>query len=809
MSALFQDLKFGLRMLAKNPGFTVVAVITLALGIGANTAIFSSVNAMLLHPFGFKNSDRIMAVWETAPEQNESHISVSPANLRDWGKQNKTFDLLAAHHGWSVNLTGIGLAERVNGYQVTSDFFPLLGISSQFGRAIGASDYQSGNTKVVMLSHNFWERKFGADPSIVGGTLLLDGEKFAVIGVMPADFDFPVGAEAWAPLDLDPAEQAERSGHYLRVIGRLKAGVSPSQAQADLNTVAAQLARLYPETNAGHGVKVLSLVEDFTSDSGKFLRVLMGSALFVLLLACANVANLELARASTREKEIAVRLALGAGRRKIVRQLLVESVLLAILGGAVGALLAAWGLDLSLRSVPPFILQHVPGVKHTHVDSSVLAFTLVVATLAGILAGLAHALRASRTDLNEALKQAVRGGGSASGAHRLRGVLVVSEIALALVLLVGAGLMGEGFRSLLNTNPGFDRNHVLTFSVALPESKYHEPDRVRDFYDRVIQRLQALPGVESAAAVSNLPGGWSWDRWEYTAEDQSPAAPGELRLAFSQIISPDFFRALRIPLLRGRPLALQDGPEVPQVVVISQSMARRIWPNQDPLGRRIKFGRPESAMPWCTVVGVVGDVKQSPFDPDVYPTAYFPLAQLPPSSSAIVVRTPGDPLALAAAARAEVSNIDPDQATFDIRTLNRVVSDNLSGVESSAQMMLAFGFIALVLAGSGIFAVVAYSVLQRTHEIGVRMALGARRAEVLRLVMGHAMRLAVVGLVIGAACALGLSHVLSSELFGVLRMDATVFAGFTALLAIVAAMAAYIPARRATKVDPMVALRYE
>ncbi|MBI1940540.1 MAG: ABC transporter permease [Acidobacteria bacterium] len=771
MSTLLQDLKYGLRMLAKSPGFTAVAVLTLALGIGANTAVFSSVNALLLHPFAFKDSDQIMAVWETVPKQNESHVSASPANFRDWREQNKTFELLAAHHGWSVNLTGTGFAERLEGYRVTSDFFSVLGVAAQLGRTIGAGDFQSRYAKVVNLSHGFWERKLGADPMIMGKTLLLDGEKFTVIGVMPADFDFPMGAEAWAPLELNAAEQADRSNHYLRVIGRLKTGVSRSRGQADLDAIAAHLAQQYPATNAGHGVRVVGLVEDLTSDSRQFLRVLMGSAVFVLLLACANVANLQLARASTREKEIAIRLALGARRRTIVRQLLVESVLLALLGGAAGVPLAAWGLELSLRSVPPFILQHVPGVKLTSVDSSVLAFTLMVATLTGILAGLAHALRASRTDLNEVLKQAVRGGGYASGSHRLRAVLVVCEVALALVLLVGAGLMVEGFRNLLNANPGFDRNHVLTFSVALPGSKYRDPDQVRGFYDQAIQRLQALPGVESAAAVTSLPGGWSWNRSEYTADDQPPAAPGELRLAFSQSISPDFFRALRIPVLRGRSIALQDGPNAPRVVVISDSMARRIWPNQDPLGKRIKFGRAESGEPWCTVVGVVADVKQSPFDTEVYPTAYFPLTQQPRPFSAVVVRTPGDPLALAAVARSEMGNVDPDQATFDIRTLDQVVSDNLSGVESSAQMMLAFGFIALVLAGSGIFAVVAYSVLQRTHEIGVRMALGARRAEVLRLVMGHAMKLALMGLVSGAACALGLSHALSSELFGVLRMD--------------------------------------
>ena len=418
MGTLMQDLKFGLRMLAKNPDFSAVAVLTLALGIGANTAIFSSVNAMLLRPFAFKDLDRIVVVWEAAPKQDERHISASPANFRDWREQTKTFDLLAAHHGWSVNLTGAGLAERVEGYQVTSDFFSALGMPAQLGRTIGAGDFQSGYTKVVNLSRGFWEEKLGADPMIIGKTLLLDGEKFTVIGVMPPDFDFPVGAKAWAPLDFNPTEQADRSNHYLRVIGRLKVGVSPLQGQADLGAIAAHLARQYPETNAGHGVRVMGLVEDFTSDSRQFLRVLMGSAFFVLLLACANVANLQLARASAREKEIAIRLALGAGRGKIVRQLLVESVLLALLGGVIAVPLAAWGLELSLRSVPPFILQHVPGLKHTGVDLSVLAFTLLVATLSGILVGLAHALRASRTNLNEVLKQAVRGEGSASGPHR-------------------------------------------------------------------------------------------------------------------------------------------------------------------------------------------------------------------------------------------------------------------------------------------------------------------------------------------------------------------------------------------------------
>jgi putative ABC transport system permease protein len=809
MTAVIQDLKYGLRMLAKDPAFTAVAVIALALGIGANTSIFSSVNAMLLHPFAFKHLDRIVTVWESVPKQNENHIKAAPANFRDWKEQSKGFDMLAAGHGWDVNLTGAGVAERVEGYQVSAGLFPLLGMPPQYGRAITAGDFEAGHTSVVVLSYGFWQRHLGADPGIVGKSLHLNGQEFKVIGIMPADFDYPVGAEAWAPLDLGAAQNADRASHYLEVIGRLKSGTTMAQAQADLETIAAHLAQQYPQTNAGHGVRVMSLVEDLTYGSRQFLWVLMGAAAFVLLLACANVANLQLARATVRQKELAVRLALGASRWQITRQLLVESVLMALLGGLAGVLLASWGGELMQRTIPPFIVQHIPGIKHMKIDTGVLVFTLVVTLLTGILAGLAPALHVSNPDPNEALKEGVRGGSASPGRQRLRALLVVTEVALALVLLVGAGLMVKGFHSLLNAYPGFDRSNVLTFHIALAESKARDEARVRDFYAQVIEKLQALPGVDSAAAVTSLPSGWSWNRTEYTAEGQPPAAPGEMRVAVWESITPGFFRALRIPLLEGRLLTAQDGPDAPLAIVISQSMAHRIWGSQEPVGKRIKFGRAESSEPWRTIVGVVGDIEQSPFDRAPKPTAYFPFAQMPLASSALAVRTSGDPIALAAAARAQVRSVDADQPPYDMRTLEQLISDNVSGVESSARMMFVFGVVALVLAASGIFALMTYSVTQRTHEIGVRMALGAQRSDVLRLVVGYAIKLAIIGLAIGVPFALALTAALSSVLFGVVRIDTPVFALFTLLLALVAALAAYIPARRATQVDPMVALRYE
>jgi putative ABC transport system permease protein len=670
MGSLLQDVRYALRMLRKSPGFTAVAILTFALGIGANTTTFSSVNAMLLRPFPFPKLQQVVEVWETAPKQHELRVSAAPANFLDWAQQSREFNGLAAGHGWNVNLTGNGVAERVEAYQVTADFFRLAGVAPQMGRAIGASDFANGVAPVVVLSHGFWERHLGSDANVLGKTLLLDGRKFTVVGVASPEFDFPVGAEAWAPLDLS-LFKADRADHFLTVLGRLKEGTSIAQAQADLGTVAARLAQQLPETNAGHGVRVVSVVEDLTEGSRQFILVLMGAAGFVLLLACANVANLQLARSSSRQKEIALRAALGATRSQVTRQLLVESVLLAGLGGIAGLLLSWWGLALTRRSVPPFILSHIPGLRHLEVDSRVLLFTMLIAVLTGIVAGLMPALHAARPDVSENLKEAARGAEASVARRRLRTLLVISETALALVLLVGAGLMVNGFRSLLNRDMGFDRSHVLTFHIALPQGNYSDSNRIRNYYQQLIQRLRSTPGVRSAACVSSLPSTWSWNQAEYQAEDQPPAPPGEMRTAISQSVSPDFFKTLGVPLLRGRLFSADDAATTTPAVVISHSLADFIWPGQDPIGKHLRLGTKDSKEPWRTVVGVVGNIRQSAFSSEPGRTSYVPFAQLPEAATSLAVRTSGDPLAVAGAVREQVRMLDPDQPAFDMRSRSR------------------------------------------------------------------------------------------------------------------------------------------
>ncbi len=809
MTGLLQDVRYGLRTLWKRPGFTAVAVITLALGIGANTTIFNSIDAMLLRPFPFPHLDRIVTIWETVPKRNQNYLSPAPTNFRDWREQSSQFSQLAAFRGWDANLTGGNLAEHVEGSQVSPDFFPLLGMAPQLGRNIGSADFQGGVAPVVVISNGFWRQHLGGDPGLVGRQLLLNGEKFTVIGIASPDFDFPTGSKIWTPLDLNGPANEDRENHSLTVFGRLKDGVSISQAQATLEAIAGRLARQYPTTNAGHGVSVRNTVEDLTFGSQQFLAMLMGAAIFVLLLACANVANLQLARASGRQKEIALRAALGASRWQVGRQLLVESVLLALLGSAAALLLSAWGLNLLRRSLPPFVVEHIAGLKHLQLDLRTFLFTLLLAVVTGIIAGLAPAWHFSRPNVNDTLKEGTRGSSASAGGQRLRTLLVISEIALSLVLLVGAGLMVNGFRTLTTNNMGFDRNHVLTFHVVLPDAKYRDKDRIRGYYEQVLRNIQALPGVESAAAVTSLPAGWTWNWTELTAEGKPPSSPGDQPSVISQIVSPGFFPALRVPLRQGRLLSDQDGPDAPPVAVISEDMARQTWPGENPLGKHIQLGRPAAGQPLRTIVGVVADVKPDPLDRDPAPTAYVPFAQQPQSASAIVVRTAGDPLALAGPVSKQLRDLDADQPPYDMRTLEQVVSDNISGIESSANMMLIFAVCALTLAAAGIFAVMAYSVTQRIHEIGVRVALGARRSDVLRLVVGGALKMATIGLGVGLVLALLLTRALSTALFGVVQIDIVTFAVLTFLLALVAALAAYIPARWAMNVDPMVALRYE
>src|SRR5258706_2651239 len=809
MNGLFQDVFYGLRMMRKSPGVTALAVITLGLGIGANTAIFSNVNALLLRPFAFPDLDRVTVVYETVPKQDADDVKAAPANFRDWTEQNKTFAYLAAVHGWDANLTGQGVGERVEGYHVTADFFTLLGIAPQRGRQIGSADFEHGTAPVVVLSNGFWQRHLGGDPKIVGRSLLLNGRKFEVIGIASPDLDFPVGAETWTPLDLGSTTGTDRENHFLQVIGRVKAGTSIAQAQADLQAIANRLGQRLPNTNAGHGIRFVRLVEDLTCGTRQFVLVLMGAAVFVLLLACVNVANLQLARVSSRQKEMAVRIGLGASRWQLVRQLLVESVLMALLGAGAGVLLAQWGMNLLRRSLPLFIMEHVAGLKHLEIDSRVLWFTLAIAVLSGILAGLVPAVRFLGGELAYILKRNTRSVRSGSGAGRRRGLLLGSQVALALVLLVGAGLMVTGFRNLLTVEMGFDRTRVLTFHIALPAEKYQKDDQIRAYYDRVLREMQSLPGVESVGCATSLPSGWSWNWPGYTAEGRPPTSASERPSAISQVVTPDFFRTLRVPLVQGRLITAADREGALPVVVISERMARDNWPGQSPLGKHLKLGRADGAEPERTIVGVVRDVRSSGFDNVPDPTTYVPFAQMPQASSAIVVRASTDPSGLASAVIGRVRSIDPDEPPYDVRSLEQVISDNVSVVGPSAPLMMISGFTGLVLAATGIFAVMSYSVTQRTHEIGVRMALGARRFDVLKLVVGKAIMLAAVGLAVGVSIALMLRHALSSVLFVWIPIGSIVFVLLTFMLAAVAALAPYIPARGATKVDPMQALRYE
>lgn len=807
MNGLLQDLRFALRQLRKNPGFTAVAILTMALGIGANTTVFSNVNAMLVHPFPFHRLDRLVTIWETVPKQHADRVSAAPGNFRDWSEQSKAFESLAAMQGWDANLTGNNVAEHVEGYRVSGNFFATLGMPMFLGRDISAMDFAQGTAPVVVINYGFWQQHLGADRSIVGRKLDLNGEQFTVVGIAPQDMDFPPGAQIWTPLDLSGAQKADRQAHSLTVFGRLKDGVSIAQAQADLQTIAARLAGQYPNTNGGHEVRVVGLVDDLASGSTQFLALLMGAAMFVLLLCCANVANLQLARSSSRQKEVALRTALGAGRWRIGRQLLVESIFLALLGSAAALLLASVGLKLVRNSLPPFVVAHVAGLDHLGVDSRVFMFTLGIAVLTGVLTGLAPALQLSRPQISDTLKEGGRG--VSAGRHRLRTLLVISEVALSLVLLVGAGTMVAGFRKMMALDMGFDRSHVLTFQIALPQDKYRNPDRVRDYYDQALRRIQALPGVESAASLTSLPSGWSWNWIPFEVEGKPAANAAELPAAIQQVISPEVFAALRVPLRQGRLISEQDGKDAPAVAVISESMAKRNWPGENPLGKRVRMGQTINEAPWRTVVGVVGDVTPSPFDHEPSPTMYVPVAQHPDLNAAFAVRVAGDPLSLVNSVNAQLRAVDADQPPYDIRSLEQVVSDGLSGVQTSAYLMLIFGACALILAAAGIFAVMAYSVAQRTREIGIRMAIGANRADVLRLILGTAFRMSAIGLVIGLTLALLMTHALSSVLFGIVQTNLTLFGVLTALLIFVAALAAYLPARWAMRVEPMVALRYE
>ena len=799
-----QDLRYGFRMLANSPGFTAVAALTLALGIGANSAIFTLVNAYLLRPLPVAEPGRLVLISEIQAAKGFVG-SVSFPTYLDWREQNQVFEELAAVRGEDFNLTGTDEPERLYGARVSAGFFRTLGVRPILGRGILSEEDQPGGARVVVLSRGFWQRRFGAQPDILGQALTLDGERFTVVGVAPSDFRISRTApyELWVPLALEP-NRAGRGTHFLLVMARLKPGISIARAQADLTAISSRLARQYPE-NIGWGAMVENLHARLMREARPALLVLLAAVGLVLLIACANLANLLVARGAARQKEIAIRTALGAGRLRVVRQMLTESLLLALLGGGLGLLLALWGVNL-LNAIIPAGIQPLQAAR---ADATVLGFTLLVSLATGVLFGLAPALNVSKPDLAQTLKEGGRSS-SAAGRHgRLRDSLVVSEVALAMVLLAGAGLLIKSFMRLQQVDPGFRSESALTMELSLPQARYLKPQQRAAFYEQLLERIAGLPGVRAAGACTQLPLSGGETIWGLTIEGRPEPGPGEVLQAGHRSVSPDYFRAMSIPLRRGRYFTAQDREGAPGVVIINETMANRFWPNQDPIGKRIRLGAGRSGAPWIPIAGVVADVKYSGLDRQPGPEMFLPHLQNPSPRMAIVVRAATEPASLATALRSAVTALDRDQPVANIRTLEKIVSDSVAPRRLTMLLLGIFAALALVLAGVGLYGVISYSVTQRTHELGVRMALGAQPSEVLRLVIGHGMILTMIGVAIGLAGAFALTRFLSSLLFGVTARDPATFLAVALALASVALAACYIPARRATRVDPMVALRYE
>ena len=816
MGTLLQDLRYGLRMLARNPGFTVVAVLTLALGIGANTAIFSVIDAVLLNRMPYLNADRLVMVWEQSPGRGWFRNIVSAANFVDWRKLNPVFTGMAAVDEGTYDVSGTGEPLEVRGEQVSADFFSVLGVQAALGRTFTPEEDQPGGARAAVLSNRLWKERYGADPALVGHEITINRSRFTVIGVLPPGFYFPPWgdkADLWiAGLDL---RRPERTWHEYVSIARLKPGVTIAQAQAEMDTIARGLEKQYPEQK-GWGVQLVNLHEQVVGDTRPALLVLLAAVGMVLLIACANLANLQLARAAAREKEIAVRAALGAERHRIVRQLLTESVLLAIIGGGLGLLLASWGVTLLVRLTP----QDTPGLNQVGVNAGVLGFTLVLSIAAGIVFGLAPAFGASRVDPNQSLKEGSRGSTQGTSSNRLRGLLVSAELALALVLLVGAGLLIRTFIALSQVDLGVDPHNVLTMRIALLGPKYQERSRQTEFFRQLLQKLGSLPGVTSAAVIDGgglAPDGGNGDAFMIVGRPVPPSS--ELPDAVFRVISPDYFRTMGIPLLRGRYFTEADNQEAPGAAIISEKLARNFWPGGEPIGSELTFPTLEVAVPGVAarrlkrfaIVGIVKAVKNRGLEVEPEEEVYVPYSQYPTfySPRTLVARTSVEPTLLVSAIRHEVTMLDNDQPISEIRTMDQVVAQAAAGHRFPMVLLGLFAALAMALAGVGIYGVTSYSVGRRAHEIGIRVALGARRAHVLRLVLSGSMRWVLAGLALGIAGSLGLTRLLRDLLYGVRPTDPLVLGAVSLLLSSVALVASYIPARRATKVDPMAALRCE
>ena len=806
MGKLLQDIRYGARVLAKHKSFTAVAVLTLALGVGANTAIFSVVNAVLLRPLPFEQPEQLVRVFGTSASRNDFSRPHSYLNFSDLRAQNQTLGALAAYTGSTAALSGVDASKQITGVVASGDIFRVLLTKPLMGRLLAPEDEQPGGAPVVVISHGLWQRSFGGDPQIVGRVIKLDGRDRQVVGVTPADFrfEFVTGAtDFWLPIDPQASGYQQRGAIFLEAISRLKPGVSVEQANADLSVVAARLEQQYQDSNTGVGVRLAPAQGELVGDLRPTLLVLLGAVGFVLLIACANVANLTLARAAGRHPELAVRAALGAGRGRIVRQLLTESLLLAVAGGLLGLLFALGGVKLLSAFVP----ENVPRFGETSTDLTVLSFTLGASLLTGLLLGIAPALQSSRLDLNEALKEGGRTGvDGGRGRKRVRSALVISEVALSLILLVGAGLLIKSFMKLSNTDPGFNPDHTLTGSISLVTVRYDTEEKIVDFYRHLVERVRALPGVRSVGAVTPLPLSDNNTSFSFAIVGQPPPPPGQRLSASTRVVTPDYFAAQGIPLRQGRVFNDQDKAGGPGVVIVNEAFAHRYLPGEEPLGKRLRLGinRTEGE-----IVGVVGDIRGASLAQPGAPEYYIPETAVAFGDMTLVLRTANDPASLAAALRQTVAEIDKDQPLYDVRTMDTLIARSVARQRFSMILVGVFAVLAVLLAATGIFSVMSSLVAQRTHEIGVRLALGAQPRDILSMVVRHGMTLTLVGIALGLAASFALTSLMSSLLYEVSAKDPVIYGSISALLTAVAFAACYFPARRATKVSPLIALKYE
>jgi putative ABC transport system permease protein len=805
---LRQDIGFGVRMLRRQPGFTVVVLMALALGIGANTAIFSVVDTVLWRPLPFPASDRLVSIAEQRPREGRLHGFVAPADFYDWRRDATSFIAMAAADSMAANLTGSGEPERLRGMAVSSGFLTVLGTAPARGRDFRAEEETPGRHRVVLLTDGLWRRRFGADPSIVGRAINLNGNPYDVVGILPPDFWWGSQPEFVAPYPIASGDPISvRAQHSMEVVARLRPGVSIEQARAELDTIGRRLSEEFPQTNTGHSPHTIALQDSLVSEIRPALLVLLGAVGLVLLIACANVATLLLARATGRQKEMAVRIAIGAGRPRLVRQMLTESVLLALAGGGAGLLLAVWGLS-AMRTLLPAQFAAVPGFDRLAIDGRVLAVAVIVSAVTGLVFGAIPALAASDLQTGSVLHEEGRGGIGGVRSGRMRAALVIGEMALSLVLLVGAGLLMVSFKHLVDVSPGFRSEHIVAAQIALPANRYAERGRVLGFYQVLLERLRSAPGVDGVEAVSHLPFSGQETRTGFSIEGRRGPSPIPVR-AHPRLVTPGYLAMMGVPLVRGRFFTARDADGAPPVVIINEAAARRFWPDEDPIGKRIGFNiGPEPRL--REIVGIVGDIKHAGLDADSNPEAYLPHLQtnfFSPASMNVVVRSASGAAIVAPLLRAAVAELDKDQPLGVIRSLDDLIAGSVAPRRLNLVLLVGFAAVALTLTAFGLYGVMAYLVAQRTREIGVRMALGATRSSVLQLVLRQAGVMALAGIAIGLVGALALTRFLATLLFGVSTTDPIVYAAVAALLSVVALLAVAIPSARATRVDPLSALR--